>query len=1163
MALSGRTTEKSKIYRNVQDFLVDNPVIRDGVPFELEVENNSVPKGVYEFRGSDTIVNIRTHQSYPADISVFNGKKKTKIRIVTELEITSSKRVSYSAGRQTLTYLTSGIDSVMQSEKLGSTERAELAAELNKSQHLKGKMLNNLLVEQAEAVTRKVVSVDFESYVDSEQRRISFQNTYSAGITETTETLFDVSGPGAEALPGSPKQIALRKDKLTTYFDVNKVSDYLDKGASEKNKYGRKNIALMYDSMRAYVSGESVAPSWMNERQKRFFEKTRERVVAKLGPVAEKLKSLSSFNIATVAQGDAKNYTDNFIRLFEAQFEDSGDSPRTLKGFLNVLKETADQAVGEKDKQLAAHQTSHMVYGEVNLGVVQRQLDVPRGGQTYYEETRITNNLRGSVTKAINKSKSKNVSIYSAAEMGAYTTDINALEAELRSAEARGASQDVLNNINKSLIALKEARSKLVDMKSVTETLFDRLLPEIKRSLSDSSAGITRIIEKFVPADVLKGLQESTVGSFIGDKGKGLSLENLYQILVDKDAVEYHTGALDSRDLNHLRLTIENIFSSSKGYKSNSVQRIKGTNLRAIMDSPYGLVDLSSTVARKVQQKIVTDYVTRESSIDDLFKIVTNKESGFSNVGALTDLYYYAKNSTAIDLEKNENKFREAFKKEMEGTLIRKMDADFNSASQQYKAQMERLSKYSTESPGILAKVMTTPALSRVAALAGFLWLTRNTAEDKPGASIETGEHNAMETVARRVMTTPFNSAISLGVVGKFAKSIVGRLKSKASILSKFDLSDGFIQNMEKRALMPMVVSSEKRAQRELLKVEKYSSLVVSSSPRVQKMVMDRTLRNRLSSPMLNKKLQDLVKAERLSTWDDLKLSSREIKQVKGRRRYAVSNGFFVGSSGPSTKVQTFGLTSPRPGRDVYIDQSNVFGFMKQNAAVLSADESFIAARTSKVYSLDVPSFNPYWVNRTHMSKKTFKSATIVKEPVLLPYNQEVVVSPTGFVKDQQYVSSVIAGRKSLSKYDRFVTLNRGSPDLKNYYDYDDTLMKVSSSSAGEGVGRSLLYAAEKNRSRVPNTTIIGVPDSLLDSKPVLVSSTKKHQFIAPIHSQEKGIDRVLRPIVRQPKRLDPNDYINDANMMLTGKGGFQTAGNYPASTSQVMGYINDLALRY
>jgi hypothetical protein len=701
--------------------------------------------------------------------------------------------------------------------------------------------------------------------------------------------------------------------------------------------------------------------------------------------------------------------------------------------------------------------------------------------------------------------------------------------------------------------------------------LFDRLLPNIKANLSDTSTGVTRILEKFVPISVLRNLQESTVGSFIGDRGKGLSLENLYQILLDPGAKEFHTGALDARDLNHVRLILESIFSGSNHYRSKTVQKIKGTNLRTVTESPYGLVDLSATVARKIQLKIATDYIAQQSSIEDIFNIINNKKAGFSKKGVnvLGKLYSNLKKSLVKEAPeaetsgKLESEFRNTFKKELESLLIKKMDADFNSSSAQYVSQMERLSKFSTKNPGLLAKALTSPAISRVAALAGFLWLVRNNAEDSPGASIETGEHNSMETVARRVLTTPFNSAISLGVVGKFAEAILKRIKLKPSDFSRFSLSDKFIQGMEKRALMPAVISSEKRAIQELLEIEQYSSVLNKTTPRVEKLILDRTIRNRLSSPTLNRKLQELVRSDRLSVWNDLKISLDKAYTSKNPIRYQVSKGFFIGSSGPSDKVKTFGLTFPRAGRDVYIDQSNVFSFMRQNIGILAADESYIATRIPKVYSFDKPSFSPYWIGRTHLSKKTYKSAAIFEEPILLPYNQEIKIEPTGFIKDQSYLSSIMANRKSLSKYDRFISFNRGGFELKSYHDYDGTLMKSDASSTGKSISNGSLLLAKMSRERVPNTTIIGVPESLLDNKPVLVNSSKKPQFLAPIHSKDKGIDQIVRPIIRQPKRLDPNDYIEDANIMLSGKGGFQTAGNYPPTTSQVMNYINSLALRY
>ena len=1164
---SGRTAQKEEVYGNSQQFLSDNPVIREGVPFELEVENDPIPKGVYEFRGSDTLLNIRSHQSYPADIAVFNGKKKVKVRLATELEVTSIKRVSQSAARETLSYLTRGIETSAEAEKLGAGEKAELRNELNKSQYMKGKTLNDVLLEQAEKVTKKVVSVDFESYIDKQQKRISFENSYSAGITETTQTIYSLPGSPDGAFPGGFKHIASHKDKLTTFFDVNKVMDYLDKGTSEGNIYGKQNIALMYDSIRAYISGESIAPAWMDEKQKAFFEKSRQAAVATLGETAERIKNIPKFTVGLIPYTTASS---NFIEMFERQFfiGESAQGIDTVRkekvlDFLKFLQQNANKHSDWKLNNLQ-NQNAHMVYGEVNLGVVERQLDSERGGGSYYEETKITNNLRGAVTAAINKNDAKQISIYSAAETGAYNSDITALESQLRAAQARSASPQEIKEINDSLIKLKMARSKLVDMKGVTETLFDRLLPEIKRNLSDSSTGITRVIEKFVPVNIMRGLEQSTVGSFITDKGKGLSLENLYQILADPEAKEYHTGALDSRDLNHLRLMIEDIFTSSKHYKSNTTHSL-GQNLKGIMESPYGLFDLSATVARRIQQKVVTSYVAEQSSIDDLFSIAKKGQFSESDITSLTDLYNnYKSKSEREEIAFVDRSFRKTFKESMERTLIKRMDADFNSVSEEYATQRARLSKFSTETPGLLAKAVTTPAVSRVAALAGFLWLTRNNAEDDPGASIETGEHNAMETVARRVMTTPFNSAISLGVVGKFAKSILNRIGNKLpSISNKFNLSDSAIQAMEKRALMPTVVSSERRAIKELVDIDKYASVLTSTSSRVERLVVDRTIRNRTSSPLLNKTLEESVKMERLAKWNNIKLSNIGGQVAKSKVRYQTANGFFIGSSGPSTKVETLGLTFPRPGREVFIDQSNVFGFMKQNTNLAAADQAYIATRNPKIYSFDTPSFSPYWTGRTHISKKTYKSATIMKDQILLPYNQEVKFSSTPLAKDQEYVSTVMAKRKSFAKYDKFINFNNSNFDLKNYYDYEGTLMK----SAGHGVettlGSNSLYASISNRQRTPNTTIIGRPESLLDNKPVLVSSPNKPQVFAPGYSKDKGIDSVLKPVVRQPKRLDPNDYINDANMMLSGKGGFQTAGNYPASTSQVMGYINQMASRY
>lgn len=1167
---SGRLQEKSELYKNVESFLVDNPLIRDGVQFDLEVENLPHLKGTYELRGATTLVNIATGQEQPANIAVFNNRNLVKVKLASEIEVRSISRINKQAGKNVLSHMSRGIHREVVSADITPQEVADIASEVSKVSERKGKLFREALISQAQHTSRKIAhSLDFEAHLDSEGSKISFENIYSAGFAETTEDLYTMKGDSK--FVGGFSGVKTYKDKAVNYFDIVKSMQMVG-SHSDGNVYGKQNTALLFDHIRGFISGDTKAPDWMDAE---VFEKSRAQVISQLGPVGEKIKKFQSLSSEMLLDRVAR---EKYVQEFQDLFADGITDPyrkkeegsKRLVSFLGTIQERTDAYRNKALNNLKDGQSTHMVFGEFSLGVMKRPLDSKRGGRNYYEEIRFTNNMLGSVVGRMNNSQVKEFSTYGNAENGAITSKRLELERELIAMEARSASPKEINNIKAAIAELHKVQPKITDMKSRTEMLFDRLLPDIKRNLSDSSVGATRALEKIVPASIMEKIHQSGTLSFIGDRGKGLSVENLYQIVSGSDAKEFHTGGMDASDLNHIRLFLEETLSSGDKYKSTTTRRMPGTKLGGVTKSQYEMIDLSSTVARKIQQKVLTIAVLKQSSDEQLVKMLSdyapssaaskNLNTRFSGISLLTDENEKVKQSTILRGEMGEN---------LERIITAQMDKDFNSTSKQYKAHMRNLNKYSTDNPGLLAKSLSRPGMARVAAMASFLWLTRTNAEDDPGASIERGEHNSMETVARRIATTPFNSAISLGGI-RFPWALLSRFKNSriASVGKLFDqlkdnsfskFKDYEIQEIQKRALLPAFKSSEAR----LAKVAgSFDSTYVGTdviSSRSQRLIADRMMRNTTSIPSINKTLRESVNTERLRNWDNLKADS--FFTVSESPRYMTPNGFFLGNTGPHTKSSSLGLSFERPGREVFVDQSRVLDFMKSHKGIDMADNAFMEVSKNQKSTLVRPSFDVHWTGRNSTSDKMISNAAI-PQPKFLPYNQEVPTPKIDFDQDTSNLSSTILGLKS-KKYNRHIEFNKSDVNSKSYYDYDNTLMNVKTNKQDlTSAGRSL---RNSNIDRNRTTTSFVFNKSKIDttSSPVIVRSNKTAQPMAPIHHKDKAFSTAAMPIVRQPKRLDPNDYINDANMMLTAKGGFQTAGNYPATSGQVMGYMNNLATRY
>lgn len=1166
---SGRLDEKSKRYQSLQDFLVDNPLIREGVQFDLEVENNVIQKGTYEFKGASTVINIQTGQEYPANSAVFNGRNNVKVKLANEIEVMAMSRINRASGKNVLSFVSQEIDKKVFSTPMSQVEIADLASEISRGSERKGKLFRDALFEQAELTSRRVShSLDFEAYIGKEREKIAFDNIFSAGFAETTEDIYTMKGDST--FLGGLKSIKKYKDKAVNVFDITKSIELI-KNPTDANIYGKQNFALLYDNIRAFVSGESKAPDWMDPN---VFERSRAQVISQLGPVAERIKSFQKLNTSDLLRDDVpKEYMDKFESLFADgmtdPFKRKEEGRNRLVSFLETIQQRTNNFRDKQLNSLRDGQSAHMVYGEFSLGVVDRQLDSKRDYRSYQEEVRFSNNLMGSVTNRINKSKSK-FSSFGNAEYGAFRGKRLELESELKAKEGH-ASPVELENIRAAILELNKSEGSITDMKSKTEMLFDRLLPDIKRNLSDSSVGATRALEKLVPASIMERIHQSGTLSFIGEKGKGLSVETLYQIMSGSEAQEYHTGGMDSSDLNHIKLLLEDSLSSANRYKSKTTKRIKGTSLKGVTDNEYSMVDFSATVSRKIQQKVLTNAVLKEASTEQLVNMLTAYKPKDEGIVRLAGEFNVLKNMESSEQRlKQELDIRKSAGQTLEKIITAQMDRDFNSTSRQYKEHMRTLNKYSTDNPGLIAKSLSRPGMARVAAMASFLWMTRTNAEDDPGASIETGEHNSMQTVARRIATTPFNSAISLGAVGRFAGRILSRFKKsgftstdelfqnlKTNRFSK--LQDYEIENIQKRALMPAFSSAETRLVNKSETVKQMFIGTDMPTSRSQKMIADRMIRNNLSVPSVDRRLKESINYQRLERWNTLKSDS--LFTVSESPRYTSTQGFFLGSTGPHDKASSLGLSFEKPGRDVFIDQSRVFDFMKSNNAVSMADDALIDTRKQTISKLIEPSFNINWTGKLHSSKSKI-SNTSLNDVKFMPYNQEVKTPNINFDQDTTNVSSTMLGMKS-KKYNKYIEFGKTETNSNNYYDYPNTLMNVTNNKKDITNGANSLIYSDNNRRR-PERNFLTLRKPIENtSNPVIVKGKHSYQEMAPIHHKDKAFNSAVMPMVRQPKRLDPNDYINDANMMLIGKGGFQTSGNYPATTGQVMGYINNLANRY
>lgn len=1089
----------SGFYRSLSDFLVDNPLVKEGYQFDLNIANSPVPRGKYYLSaGEGKLVAVGSGIRYDIS-SLFNGRYKVDVDVSPELQTASQARLQKSLSQASLTSLTDGIQTNVTQRPLTPIEIAEFQKAQIDTKYKYGKELNSALLENARIVTRKVTSLDVESMVNKDSKKILYQDVFSVGMAESVDVTYAADNQKY------PNLGRIRKSTFATNsaFDIHKTISMFqqDLGSIEKvSTYGRQNLALVMDHVNKYVTGDVELTPDMQRSRTSLLGQT---FGAELKDVQANIKSNngSLVRIMEIANADKRNLALNsFLKTGAEAYGNKGEK---LIGFLqNVSKQLIDTRL-IKDSQAVEHSSHAGTMLDFSLGKIEVAGGALRGaGSSQLTfRTDVMSQSVNDMFKAVSNNGTKQFLTFGDAEFNVYKGYGHALEKELALLNNVGtlSKNDEVRKqtITETIQKLGVVKNAFVDVKERSEQMFDALIPGIRQQLKDNATGVRSVFERLFGSENTQRINHWGVERFLDQKHSGFSLENLYKVFKDSEYTEWHTGGMDSADLGHFNMWMEDMLKNQREYRAPTAHNMPGPGMAVLESNNLEMFNVSSKLARNIQSKTVISELLRDRSNDDIMSLIGKAHSaGNEHTKAIID-------GQMSNLLRNKSSNEIRFRKDVVDVLQNTVNAELKDHSIKLNAQPTS-AKYRAPESSLLAKVVSAGNAGRFFAIAAAVYFGSKTAAEDPETSIETGEHNSTETTARRLVTTPFGSKISklAALLAPFPRRIVANAEmgsmSAATrnddivsfLASKFDDASQVLT--DKTAMSPAVDSLARRLQRT-------DVLNAAQGTFIPELRRDATAVINRASNSSTEHFANLVSLRenrltpRIVNPDNLALHMEGMNAHK----LAYRDKFYLGST-PPAQSQMFELSPNTKTYNTFL-YGDPLSFAKNNTAIRAAEDIIIQP------------------NPVGMAKPAFSgNFDRVKVPMLTDTGK----LDTGFIQDLSKeavfsrikepainnLSSAVAGRRQSKPMGTTVTIADGN--MNHYVDsvmeYEGTLQNFSPVDKNSFAGANVLRSSRK----------------LNYDRPVLTKASSKRLETNVFTSVNSGISLDASPVYHSRKPI-------------------------------------------
>jgi len=828
---------KLNTYNSVASFLFANQYITSNVPFEV-LDSTTIPKGTYiltgdiKYQGQFQIENLHTGESHRLSDVVGDIGKGIKVRIASTVSTASTRIVERKLKQEAAIGIKSSINytKTKSDYKISGTELNYLETELKKEDKFYDfKKFRDAKIKKE---TLKTMSVDFEAAVEAGEKDIKHENVFSGGTSVAEETITTLDAKSGERL-----KLKSTKYLNTEIFDINTAANFIEqinkiskKDASDdlgdaiqkaiqtdEFIYGKSNIAIMLEHLRKPDINANVKETDTIKNRNLYFK---DNPKASELAYQEHLNELSKKNLRARSSYDI---------LSELKKEGYGKSKidKELNKYIYAISQELEKdnivsKLREEEKQIKKNGTSK---GRTII----KQLDGSRANATV--ESTLYFARKGEVVGAsadiidtqMQYHNLKSVGVYNDTELKIYDAKIKELEAVTTGAP----------NLNKEIDQLKKVRSHMKDVMKIGKNIVRSHLSEVNKGISESKISLSTLFKELKMESISTDISKYTINKIEHESDiKGFSLENMYRMFISKNANEFHVGSMDAADTGAYSLWLQKLIDNNEKGEIY-VPTSKYSKVFKLADNTM-MKDFGYAMARDIQTTTVISRMTKTMDINSIFdlykKTINNASTRYLNnnknvhnkllkkVDNLEKMYKSSVGDTKkIGLVKSNvvNEYTD---------LVKKLhNMDYSEGVYKYNQSSSNIANPFTGKSKPLVGFMPRMdiKLMKFAAIAFMLWKgARDAPEsmDKDAAiqqTIDRGEHNSIESISRRIATTPFGSPISHTTIGLFAKRLLrgfGRFTddiAEISFHSDDIMSPGLKDMLHKNALAPAVHSAE------------------------------------------------------------------------------------------------------------------------------------------------------------------------------------------------------------------------------------------------------------------------------------------------------------------------------------------------------------------
>lgn len=1105
-------------YRGLSDFLVDNPLIREGYQFNLKIEKAPIPQGMYYLSPAEgKLVAVGSGIRYDVS-SLFNGRYRVDVEVTDELQSASQARIEKSLSKTALTSITDGIQTKTSVRALTPGEVAEFTKAGIDQRHAIGKQLNEALTQNARIVNRKVMSLDVESMVSKESKRILHQDVFSVGMAESVDTTYS---PADKVLHQNPR---LRKSTFaaTSSFDIEKTISMFKQDIGEIEKvstYGRQNLALVLDHVNKYVNGQAMPDSDTFDANRESILKQTFGTSSQVKQVQQGVRDIRGPSLESIMEIRSPTQRNEALNGFIMRnLQPYGEKGEKMVGFLeNVSRRLRDSKL-IKDSSAVEHSAHAGLMTEFSLGRVAVATSEARGPGTsalsFQKDVMADSVLK--MYNAVSNEGTKQILTFGDAESNVYKSYGLALEKELGVLNNSGplSREDQLRkrSLNEIIEKLGVVRKAFVDVKERSEQVFDSLLPGIRQHLKENSTGVRSVFERLLGSESTQRINQWGVERFLDQKHSGFSLENLYHVFKNSKYTEWHTGGMDSADLGHFNLWLEDLMKNQDRYKAPSSKNMPGPGLTMLENKNLEMFNVTSKLARNIQSRTVINELLRDKSNDEIMGLINKAfENGNERTKAL--ITSSRRSLTQFDKAGNDTLFKKGVVELFQQTV----NTELRDHSIKLNAQPTSM-KYRAPEPSLLGKVVSSAGAGRFFALAAAVYFGARSAEEDPGASIETGEHNSTETTQRRLVTTPFGSAISklAAVLSPFANKLVAGAEMGSLNPETYSATlQSFIRNhfddasqvvTDRLAMSPAVDSLANRLARTTVLATDTATHIPSLRKSVNVMA-SRMERQNLNFFERITNLRSERVTPRLTNPDNLALHMEGMNiHTPGFR-----DRFYMGSV-PSARSIEMELSPSTKTFDTFL-YGDPLSFAKHHEGIAMAED--VVIQNNRVH-MARPSFS---IKQKRRAPERLIDSVRLKPGIIHDLSKQAEF-PMIRTESSPNISAMVIGRRQAKPGASVITLSSGSSydgptsvfgiegTLQNYSPIDKASPAAANvlRTSGTGFTRSPVFSDRVRTSMKKNTFAINTSNIQLDASPVY--------FNKPIRpAQQVMTDRPYRPV--------------------------------------------------